>query len=87
MRKEIITNKYYGNDHRPSQWSNYSSYPTTNRRDAYSTYETKCQACGKKGHNRNDCPQQYNTYSQQQSWYYPKNEDGAHDGRDHGAPN
>ncbi|CAF5060561.1 unnamed protein product, partial [Rotaria magnacalcarata] len=81
------TNKYYGNDHQSSQWGNYSSYPTTNRRDTYSTYETRCYACGKKGHNRNNCPQQYNTYSQQQSWYYPKNDDGAQDGRDHGAPN
>ncbi|CAF3343962.1 unnamed protein product [Rotaria socialis] len=46
--KGNYTNKYYGNDHRPSQWANYSSYPTTNRRDIYSTYDTKCQACGKK---------------------------------------
>ncbi|CAF4584469.1 unnamed protein product, partial [Rotaria socialis] len=81
------TNKYYGNDHQSSQWGNYSSYPTTNRRDTYSTYEARCYACGKIGHNRNNCPQQYNTYSQQQSWYYPKNDDGAQDGRDHGAPN
>ncbi|CAF3338172.1 unnamed protein product [Rotaria socialis] len=82
-----FTSNRNGNYNVTPRQSYYSTQGTRKQRNLYSLNETKCYMCGRKGHFRKDCPYQYNTYQQQNTWHYSKNADGAHDGRDHGAPN
>ena len=70
-----------------SQYSNYSTQPTSNRQYVQSTDSPICYACGLNGHIKRNCPSQYNSQQSQYSRnHHSKNENGAHVGRDYDAP-
>ncbi|CAF3221843.1 unnamed protein product [Rotaria sp. Silwood2] len=80
-----FTSNRNGNYNATPQLSHYSTQATSNQRNIHSLNETKCYMCGRKGHFRKDCPYQYSTYQQQNTWHYSKNDNGAQDGRVHVA--
>jgi hypothetical protein len=80
------TKQRFNSYRKKPQYTNYSPQATTNRRGLQPTYNLKCYACGLKGHTQNHCRRRHNVYQQQDSQRYPKNDNGAQAGRDHGAP-
>ena len=65
---------------------NQSSHSTANRQFTYPSSDIICYACGRKGHIRINCPFQYKSNQNHNTRFYPKNDNGAQDGRVLGAP-
>lgn len=84
-RRNLTSNKNT-NDYATTRQPHQSTRAMINQQHGYPSNEAKCYMCGRKGHFRKNCPYQYNNYQHQNSWYYPKNENGAQGGRAHGAP-
>lgn len=68
-----------------AQYRRYPAATIKSQQYSYTTEPIECYACGKHGHMKRNCPNQYDVYSQQAN-KLSKNKIGAQDRRDHGAP-